>query len=100
MAVDPSDPSYVLGCDVEVPGVGEIVGSGIRVSDKEELVRRFKEADLPLKDYQEYIDLRRYGHGQTSGMGLGFDRIMTWLFGEFNIRDVVTFPRCPGRLFP
>ena len=93
------NPSYVLSCDIEVPGVGEVIGSGIRVFDPKELIERLKEQGLKEEEYKEYIDLRRYGHSQTSGMGLGFDRVMTWLLGEFNIRDIVTFPRCPGRLF-
>lgn len=100
MGLDPADPSYVLGCDVEVPGVGEIVGSGVRVSDEATLLARMAEEGLKPEDYREYIDLRRYGHGKTSGMGLGVDRCLTWLLDMHSIRDVVTFPRYPGRLFP
>lgn len=94
------DPTYVEGCDVEVPGVGEIIGSGIRVSDPDELIERIKQKGLKEDEYTEYIDMRRYGHGQTSGMGMGVDRMLTWLLGAFSIRDVVTFPRYPGRLTP
>jgi asparaginyl-tRNA synthetase len=94
------DPEYVEGCDVEVPNVGEIIGSGIRVSDPDELIKRLKNEGLKEEEYVEYIDMRRYGHGQTSGMGLGVDRMLTWLLGTHSIRDVVTFPRYPGRLFP
>lgn len=90
----------VLGCDVEVPGVGEVVGSGVRESNYEGLVKAIKDNGLNVEDYREYLDLRKYGAGQTSGMGLGLDRFLTWLLGKFNIREVVTFPRYPGKLFP
>ena len=100
MASDPEDPSYSLGCDVEVPGVGEVIGSGVRVSDEKELRQRLKDQGLKEEEYKEYIDLRKYGHGKTSGMGLGVDRMLTWLLGAYSIREVVTYPRYPGRLFP
>jgi asparaginyl-tRNA synthetase len=94
------DPAYVWGCDVEVPGVGEVIGSGVRVHEVDELKSRLKEQGLTESDYREYIELRKYGPGRTSGMGLGVDRFLTWLLGTYSIRDVVTFPRIPGRLFP
>ena len=100
MAADPADPSRVLGCDVEVPGVGEIIGSGVRVSSVEDLVARLKEQGLKEEEYTEYIDLRKYGFGFTSGMGLGVDRMLTWLLGLDNIKEAVTFPRFPGYLRP
>lgn len=100
MALDPEDPTYVLGVDVEVPGVGEVIGSGVRVSDVDTLKIRMKEEGLKEEDYKEYIDLRRYGHGKTSGMGMGVDRMLTWLLDLHSIREIVTFPRYPGHLFP
>jgi asparaginyl-tRNA synthetase len=100
MASDPADPSYVLGCDVEVPGVGEIIGSGVRVSDYQELRQRLQEQGLKEADYREYLDLRKYGPGRTAGMGLGVDRLLTWLLDLQSIRDVVTFPRYPGQVVP
>jgi len=100
MARDPDDPSLTLGCDVEVPGVGEVIGSGVRVYDEDELKQRLKENGLKEDEYREYIDLRRYGNARTSGMGLGVDRFLTWLLGKDSIRDIVTFPRYPGRLTP
>lgn len=90
----------VLGCDVEVPGVGEIIGSGVRLYDHEQLKQAILDNGLKLEDYKEYLDIRKYGAGRTSGMGLGVDRFLTWLLGCFSIRDVVTFPRVPGKLFP
>lgn len=96
----PDDCLYVQGCDVEVPGVGEVIGSGVRVSDPRELKKRLKEEGLREEDYREYIELREYGFGMTSGMGLGVDRFLTWILGTHSIRDVVTFPRFPGHLTP
>ena len=90
----------VLGCDVEVPGVGEIIGSGVREYDLSKLQIAIEAAGLNKEEYREYLDIRKYGAGRTSGMGLGVDRFLTWLLGCFSIRDVVTFPRVPGRLFP
>jgi asparaginyl-tRNA synthetase len=100
MARDPEDPSLALGCDVEVPGVGEVIGSGVRVYSEEELRERLKENGLREDEYREYIDLRKYGNARTSGMGLGVDRFLTWLLGKDSIREIVTFPRYPGRLTP
>ncbi len=100
MATDPADPTRVLGCDVEVPGVGEIIGSGVRESDFDRLHARMLEQRLNPADYTEYLDLRKYGAGQTSGMGLGVDRMLTWLLDLHSIREVVTFPRFPGSIRP
>jgi asparaginyl-tRNA synthetase len=100
MARDPEDDTRVLGCDVEVPGVGEVVGSGVREKDFDTLQMRLKESGLKPEDYSEYLDLRKYGACQTSGMGLGVDRMLVWLLGVESIRDVVTFPRFPGYLRP
>lgn len=92
MGLDPEDPSYVLGCDVEVPGVGEIVGSGVRESSPEKLTERLLEAKLEPSDYEEYIALRKCGFCMTSGMGLGLGRMLCWLLEEHSIRDVTAFP--------
>lgn len=94
------DDDTVLGCDVEVPGTGEIIGSGVRLSDYDALKKSIIENGLKVEDYREYLDLRKYGPGRTSGMGLGVDRCLSWLLGTHSIREVVTFPRVPGRLFP
>lgn len=96
MALDSEDPSYVLGCDVEVPGVGEIIGSGIREADYDRLLKRIADAKLDPEDYRDYIDLRKSGYHQTSGMGLGLGRMLCWLLRVPSIRDVVAFPSFPG----
>lgn len=100
MGLDPEDLSRVLGCDVEVPGVGELIGSGIREGNYEQLKNRLVESGLVPDDYSEYLDLRKYGFCQTSGMGLGVGRMLTWLLGTYSIRDVTAFPRFPGNLRP
>jgi asparaginyl-tRNA synthetase len=100
MKADPADPTLALGVDVEVPGVGEIVGSGIREADIEVLKQRMKAQGLKEDDYKEYLDLRRYGFSQTSGMGLGVDRMLCWILDLFTIRQSVTFPRYPGCIRP
>lgn len=100
MQRDPEEPEYVWGCDVEVPTVGEVIGSGVRVYDEAELRARLLAQGLKEEDYAEYIDLRRFGARRTSGMGLGVDRLLTWLLDQHSIREVTTFPRYPGRLRP
>lgn len=100
MGLDPSDESYVLGCDVEVPGVGEIIGSGVRESSYDRLLSRLVESKLKPEDYKDYLELRRSGFCQTSGMGLGLGRMLCWLLEIQSIRDVVAFPRFPGYLMP
>ena len=96
MGLDPEDTSRVLGCDVEVPGVGEIVGSGVRESDFQRLKDRMIEQKLDPAEYKAYLDLRKYGACKTSGMGLGVGRLLTWLLGAYSIRDVTAFPCFPG----
>jgi asparaginyl-tRNA synthetase len=100
MGLDPVDDSYVLGCDVEVPGVGEIIGSGVREADYERLIERLTECKLKSTDYLDYLELRKSGYCQTSGMGLGLGRMLCWLLDKQSIRDVVAFPRFPGYLMP
>lgn len=100
MKRDPEDPERVWGVDVEFPGVGECVGSGVRESDLGKLVESLKKEGLKEEDYKEYLDLRRWGFSQTGGFGMGVDRMLTWILGKKTIREVVTFPRAPGLIFP
>lgn len=100
MKPDPQEPRVVWGVDVLMPGVGEVVGSGCREESVDALIAAIAKQGLKEEDYTEYLDLRRYGSGKTSGMGLGVDRLITWLLDKFSIREVVTFPRYPGRLTP
>jgi len=100
MAPCVNDPSLVQGCDVEFPGIGEVIGSGVREANYESLRERLKENGLKEEDYKEYLDLRKFGFRFTSGMGLGLDRLLTCLLGENTIRCVTTFPRFPGYIRP
>jgi asparaginyl-tRNA synthetase len=90
----------VLGIDLEVPGVGEVVGSGIREQTVQGLQQRLKDEGLDEKTYECYTDMRKYGFAMTSGMGLGLGRLMTWLLDLNSIRQIVTWPRFPGYAAP
>jgi asparaginyl-tRNA synthetase len=82
--------------DVLVPRVGEIIGGSQREERYEVLLRRLRETGLDEKPYWWYLDLRRYGTVPHSGFGLGLERMMMYLTGLKNIRDVIPFPRTPG----
>lgn len=89
------DGKTVAAADLLVPGIGEIIGGSQREDDFEKLNARIKELGLDEKDYWWYMDLRRYGSCVHSGFGLGFERMMMYLTGMQNIRDVLPFPRTP-----
>ncbi|MCW1302010.1 MAG: asparagine--tRNA ligase [Candidatus Parvarchaeota archaeon] len=98
---DPNDPSHVLCNDLLAPeGYGEIIGAGQRIDDKDTLIDRIKEEGLNQKDYEWYIDLRRYGSIPHSGFGLGVDRLVMWICKLPHIAYAVPFPRTMRRLFP
>ena len=90
------DGKTVAAMDMLVPGVGEIVGGSQREERYDKLVQRIEELGLNMDDYGWYLDLRRYGGVFHAGYGLGFDRILMYLTGMSNIRDVQMFPRTPG----
>ena len=90
------DGKTVAASDLLVPGIGEIIGGSQREDDFEKLNSRIKELGLDEKDYYWYMDLRRYGSCVHSGFGLGFERMMMYLTGMQNIRDVIPFPRTPN----
>jgi asparaginyl-tRNA synthetase len=89
------DGKTVAACDLLVPGVGEIIGGSQREERYDMLVKRMKELGLKEEDYWWYLDLRRYGGVYHSGYGLGFERIIMYVTGMANIRDVQLFPRTP-----
>lgn len=93
-----NDGKTVACFDILVPGIGELVGGSQRETDVEKLLRRMKELKIPIEDLQWYIDLRRFGHVESSGFGLGFERLVMYVTGIENIRDVIPFPRTPGQL--
>lgn len=89
------DGKTVAATDLLVPGIGELIGGSQREDDIEKLKARIKELGLKEEDYWWYLDLRRFGSAEHSGFGLGFERMMMYLTGMQNIRDVIPFPRTP-----
>ncbi len=89
------DGKTVAACDLLVPGVGEIIGGSQREERYDLLVKRMKELGLNEEDYWWYLDLRRFGGVKHSGYGLGFERIIMYITGMANIRDVQLLPRTP-----
>jgi asparaginyl-tRNA synthetase len=78
--------------------VGEIIGGSQREERLDVLERRIKEAGLPIEDYWWYLDLRRFGTVPHAGFGLGFERLVQFMTGMGNIRDVIPFPRTPDSI--
>ncbi|MCL2025464.1 MAG: asparagine--tRNA ligase [Leptospirales bacterium] len=93
-----SDNKTVRGMDVLVPRLGEIIGGSEREADYDKLLVRIKEAGLDPNDYWWYLDLRRFGSAPHSGFGLGFERLIQFITGMKNIRDVIPYPRSVGSL--
>ena len=89
------DNKTVAACDLLVPGVGEIIGGSQREERLDVLTARMAELGLDEKDYWWYLDLRKYGGVKHAGYGLGFERMIMYLTGMGNIRDVLPFPRTP-----
>ncbi|HDJ51068.1 MAG TPA: asparagine--tRNA ligase, partial [Thermoprotei archaeon] len=97
----PERPYVVLCADLLAPeGIGEIVGGGQRIESLEELLSRINEEGLNPRDYEWYLDLRRYGSVPHSGFGLGIERTIRWITALPHIRDAIPFPRTPTRLYP
>ncbi len=90
------DGKTVAACDCLVMGIGEIIGGSQREERLDLLEARIKELGLNPEDYDWYLDLRRYGGVKHSGFGLGFERLVMYLTGISNIRDVIPFPRTTG----
>ena len=90
------DGKTVAAADLLVPGIGEIIGGSQREEDYDKLLNRMNELEMPIEEYNWYLDLRKYGSVVHSGFGLGFERAIMYLTGMQNIRDVIPFPRTPG----
>jgi asparaginyl-tRNA synthetase len=98
---DPKRPEVTLSVDLLAPeGYGEITGGGQRIHDLEELMKRIKEEKLNPKDYEWYIDLRKFGSVPHSGFGLGVERTLAWICKLDHIRDAILFPRLINRVYP
>ena len=89
------DGKTVRAMDILFPGIGEIVGGSQREEDYEVLSNRIKELDMEIGDYWWYLETRKFGSAPHSGFGLGFERMMMFVTGMTNIRDVIPFPRTP-----
>jgi asparaginyl-tRNA synthetase len=89
------DGKTVRAMDILVPGLGEIIGGSEREADYTTLVNRITELGLAPEDYWWYLDLRKYGTVPHSGFGLGFERLLLYVTGMGNIRDVIPYPRAP-----
>jgi asparaginyl-tRNA synthetase len=87
------DGKTVAAMDLLVPGIGEIIGGSQREERLDLLETRMQELGLNPEDYWWYLDLRRYGGTRHAGFGLGFERLIMYLSGVSNIRDVIAFPR-------
>ena len=90
------DGETVAAVDLEVPGAGEIMGGSQREEDYEKLVSRMRELDMDMDELDWYINLRKFGGCVHSGFGMGFERLLIYLTGVENIRDVIPYPRTPG----
>ena len=86
----------VQGTDVLFPQIGEIIGGSVREENYDKLLNEFKSRNIPMKDMEWYLDTRRFGSCPHGGVGLGFERLILFVTGMQNIRDVIPFPRTPN----
>ncbi|HVI44557.1 MAG TPA: asparagine--tRNA ligase [Chitinophaga sp.] len=89
------DGKTVRAMDILFPGIGEMVGGSQREEDYDKLVKRMEEMHVPVEELSWYLDTRRFGTAPHAGFGLGFERMMLFITGMTNIRDVIAFPRAP-----
>ena len=90
-----ADGKTVQGTDVLFPQIGEIIGGSVREENYDKLMARITELNIPMKDMWWYLDTRKYGTCPHAGFGLGFERLLLFVTGMANIRDVIPFPRTP-----
>ena len=90
------DGKTVAAVDLEVPGAGELMGGSQREEDYDKLVKRMQELKMNIDELDWYVNLRKYGTCVHSGFGMGFERLLIYLTGVENIRDVIPYPRTPG----
>jgi asparaginyl-tRNA synthetase len=93
-------PELAMSTDMLVPRIGEISTGGAREDDKGILIRRIREMGMNEKDYDWYLDLRRYGTVPHVGFGMGLERLLTWMLDLENIIDSIPFPRTTRRFYP
>ena len=92
------DGKTVAATDLLVPGIGEIIGCSEREADYDKLVAAMTARNMPLENYEAYLDTRKYGSVPHSGFGLGFERVLMYITGVQNIRDVLMYPRTVGSM--
>jgi len=90
------DDKTVAAMDILFPGIGEMVGGSQREERLDMLTKRMKEMDIPVEEMEWFLDTRRFGSCPHAGFGLGFERLVMFITGMSNIRDVIPFPRYPG----
>ncbi len=93
-------PEIAMSTDMMVPRIGEISTGGAREDDKDILIKRIRESGMSEKDYDWYLDLRRYGTVPHVGFGMGIERLLTWMLDLENIIDSIPFPRTTRRFYP
>ncbi|MGN0692203.1 MAG: asparagine--tRNA ligase, partial [Oscillospiraceae bacterium] len=93
------DGKTVAAADLLVPGVGELIGGSQREERTELLEARIKELGMDVSEYERYLDLRRFGGAKHAGFGLGFERLIMYVTGMQNIRDVIPYPRTAGNIY-
>ncbi|HMN68448.1 MAG TPA: asparagine--tRNA ligase [Bdellovibrionales bacterium] len=101
MKEDPNEAGYSMSCDLLAPeGYGEVIGGGQREESYETLVRKIGEHGLSVKDFEWYLDLRKYGTFPHAGFGMGIERAVSWICGVQHVRETIPFPRLYGRNYP
>ena len=90
------DGKTVAAVDLEVPGAGELMGGSQREEDYDKLLKRIRDLGMKEEDFDWYLNLRRFGTCTHAGFGMGFERLLIYLTGVDNIRDVIPYPRTPG----
>lgn len=98
---DPHDKNFALAADLLAPeGYGEVIGGGERESDYDTLVQEINKRNFDMKDYDWYLDLRKYGSVPHSGFGIGLERMVAWICKLPHVRETIPFPRLLGRFKP
>ncbi len=101
MKEDPENPEISLSVDLLAPeGYGEIVGGGQREDSYEKLLNRMKELNIPIEQYEWYLELRKYGTFPHSGFGLGIERTLAWICGIHHVRETIPLPRLLEKIYP